>query len=490
MVGYINACLYGRKETAFIVDEGKFVKFGSNEEIQKEFGWQDEIIDLQGQFVLPGFIASGMQIAKIGKREFTRSVNKAQTRQDISNIINSCDDTFVTLYGYDKDTTEEINRALLDEMDDTRPVMIFSEDEEVIYMNSKAFAVIDPVVKEEEEASGIVKGDSRNDIFAYVSINDKDMIEKILVKGLENLPKYGVTSAVSDDFTACCSNYTTTLSTLRKLAYEQKLPINLYEDFTFANPKEFSSFLDEGYGQFIYEDNLHFNHLHVRLDGTYRTHTAALQKEYADTQERGTLHLSDEELTLYIKLANSFNTGVTIESQGDAALDQSLEVLADTMYENNPLYDTLSPLFTLNENQLQTLIDLHATVQAEPSTYLLSEMIKKRRVVDEETLFPLKTLNDNVLCVGVAKKGNVLSEIYHAVTRRDNEAVNIDQAIDLYTKNAAKALMADDTIGTLAENYQADFVVLDQDITKIPASQILTTNIVLTSLHGNITYRR
>src|SRR6266851_7672468 len=87
--------------------------------------------------------------------------------------------------------------------------------------------------------------------------------------------------------------------------------------------------------------------------------------------------------------------------------------------------------------------------------------------------------------------------LYAAVTRK-NEAgtkeyvpeqkITIHQAIAAYTTGAAYAQFAENEKGTLRPGMLADFVVLDRDITKVPASEILKTRVLRTVVGGQTVY--
>jgi predicted amidohydrolase YtcJ len=87
--------------------------------------------------------------------------------------------------------------------------------------------------------------------------------------------------------------------------------------------------------------------------------------------------------------------------------------------------------------------------------------------------------------------------VYEAVTRK-NEAgtaeyypeqkLSIDQAIAAYTTGSAYAEFAEKEKGTLAPGMLADFVVLDRDITAIPAHEILKTKVLRTVVGGKTVY--
>jgi hypothetical protein len=88
--------------------------------------------------------------------------------------------------------------------------------------------------------------------------------------------------------------------------------------------------------------------------------------------------------------------------------------------------------------------------------------------------------------------------IYAGVTRR-NEAGNrsyfpqdkltLGQVLFAYTQGSAYAEFSDIYKGRLAPGYVADFVVLDRDLTTVPAPEILKTRVLRTVVDGQTVYQ-
>jgi predicted amidohydrolase YtcJ len=88
--------------------------------------------------------------------------------------------------------------------------------------------------------------------------------------------------------------------------------------------------------------------------------------------------------------------------------------------------------------------------------------------------------------------------IYAGVTRT-NEAgtmsyfpqdrLTIDQVLFAYTQGSAFAEFSEGFKGKLIPGYVADFVVLDRDLTQIPAAQILKTRVLRTVVDGKTVYQ-
>jgi len=87
--------------------------------------------------------------------------------------------------------------------------------------------------------------------------------------------------------------------------------------------------------------------------------------------------------------------------------------------------------------------------------------------------------------------------LYVAVTRRgadgkvfgDEEAVSREEALRLYTLDAARLAWDETKKGSIEPGKFADLVVLDRDLLVVPAQQILDTKVELTILSGKIVFR-
>jgi len=89
--------------------------------------------------------------------------------------------------------------------------------------------------------------------------------------------------------------------------------------------------------------------------------------------------------------------------------------------------------------------------------------------------------------------------IYAAVTRRTlddqhpngwfpEQKISVEQALKAYTYNAAYASFEEKQKGTLEIGKLADFVLLQQDIRKIPAEKIRDVKVIVTVVGGKIVY--
>jgi predicted amidohydrolase YtcJ len=129
------------------------------------------------------------------------------------------------------------------------------------------------------------------------------------------------------------------------------------------------------------------------------------------------------------------------------------------------------------------------------------DIVGKERV---ERFYPVKSvLESGGLLVGGSDWNvsslNPLDAIETAVRRRDPEsddgpalgeeqAIDLETALDMYTRNAARIMRLDDRTGTIETGKRADLIVLDRNLFSIPPTEINETRVVLTLIDGRVVH--
>jgi predicted amidohydrolase YtcJ len=91
---------------------------------------------------------------------------------------------------------------------------------------------------------------------------------------------------------------------------------------------------------------------------------------------------------------------------------------------------------------------------------------------------------------------NVFRAIYQAETRRGSEGV-LDASQDMpreamfyaYTRNSARAMNMEGSIGTIAAGKRADLVLLDRDVLTVSPEEMRDTKVLWTMVAGKTVYR-
>jgi len=86
---------------------------------------------------------------------------------------------------------------------------------------------------------------------------------------------------------------------------------------------------------------------------------------------------------------------------------------------------------------------------------------------------------------------NPIYGIWSAMNHPIRESrITLEEAVKCYTLNSAYASFEADFKGSLEKGKLADIVILDRDLTEIPANQIMNAHVYMTIVDGTILYIR
>ncbi|CAG2202931.1 unnamed protein product [Mytilus edulis] len=185
-----------------------------------------------------------------------------------------------------------------------------------------------------------------------------------------------------------------------------------------------------------------------------------------------------------------------IHAIGDRAVHEVLNAIENTK-ENNTRH-RMTHLELIDEGDLGRFKDLGVVADFQVSgDYTLpcgrhstESVVGTERA---ENFVPVKSVADTGATVTLSSDWDVSDlnpfiGIQHAV-ERGHQSVSIKQAIEMYTINGAYAMRQENIVGSLENGKEADFVVIDSDVMKIPSSKISKIKIKMTVLRGDIIYR-
>lgn len=516
---YINANIYNSDKQAILVEDAYITSLTSNAEILQQISEDDEMIDLKGMFVLPGFVDSHMHLLELGFYLSTLPLATTTSLQDMKERLQASLKTlkqgqWLIARGYNEELFEsekvKPTRQFLDAISEDIPICITRACGHSMSCNTKAFQLAgihpDTTIKDGtiDYENGIVEEMAINLVHEAWPKPNQETLQEYIEKGIACANQFGVTTVGSDDFISVTEDYKLVLDTFEKLAFQGKMNIRVNEQCEFPSIQDFTQFLDDGYTFDVGNDFFRIGPLKLVTDGSLGARSAAMQKPYADAPEtKGIMNYSQQELRTYVQLANKFNMPTIAHCIGDRAVDEVLKAYADNVYEGNPLHHGLVHCQILRQDQIDTII------QQKLSCYIQSIFISSDASILEErvgkqlasTSYPFKTLYENT-CTSNGSDApvelpNALLGIELAVTRKSKEAsmnqkecMSIQEAIDSYTIQGAKQLFMDDRIGKIAKDYYADFVVLDTDITKVEPETIHQAKVMMTIMNGECVFER
>jgi len=266
------------------------------------------------------------------------------------------------------------------------------------------------------------------------------------------------------------------------------------------------------------KDWLKFNMLKFFCDGVHLSNTAWMKNDYLNAPGNhgfsafndGTMTDKEQEKIIREILSIAHRSGhqIGIHTIGDRAVKVAAEAIIDAQ-NSYPREDCRH--YLIHADSCGDIEDIKKC--AENGIYIsvqpnLAEEIYEASlaIVGEkaEKLMALRQMTD-CGCV-VAGGSDTIAGEYHtwqrgircAVERRSvsgklyrqDLALTMEEAIRLYTINAAKQEFAEDVRGSIEIGKFADFTVVDKNLFDIPPRELDDVKVVMTVVDGDIVYRR
>ena len=520
---YYNGKVYvGEEELqqAFVVKAGVFEYVGDSQHAKELADADDELVDLQGRFVCPGFNDSHMHVLGFGK--MLRNIQLAEHTDSLSSMIQylkekaaEVEGAWILGRGWNQDYFSDVlrmpNRHDLDEVSLEKPVCIVRCCGHGLAVNSKALELLKLPKDFKQPEGGSI--DLENGLFydnAMDLINQmipaptKDEIKNMIVASCKRLNEYGVTSCHTDDFSAFSNlDWREVHEAYKELEQEGKLTVRIYEQSNITSLEELSRFVESGHITGTGSDIYKIGPLKMLGDGALGARTAFLSIPYEDDKTTyGIPVYSKELMNRMISFANKQNMQVAVHTIGDACLDWVLEAyekaLAECPRENHR--HGIIHCQIMRPDQWEKIKKLHLHVYAQTIFLDYDINIVKQRVGEElaKTSYCWKSLMKDGVIVSngsdtPVELPDVMAGMQCAVTRKTlngekeyliQEAFTVKEAIDSYTIQSAEASFEEDKKGMIRKGMYADFVILSENLFEIPKEQIKDVQVLETYLGG------
>jgi predicted amidohydrolase YtcJ len=501
---------------AVAVKNGRIVKVGTNNEISSWIGKDTKVIDLQGRTVVPGLIDSHIHVADFGKfltwldLKDVNSIKEMQTkiRERAQKIPEG---RWIIGSGWDQNRFVEKrypNRRDLDEASLDNPVVLYHNCGRVCVVNSKALEFAG-VTKETAAPSGgtIEKGSETGEPTGILRENATDLVWKTIPEpseeeliesaGLacEKIVEAGVTSI------HWIVASLTEVSIIQRLRLENKLPLRVHiiaPASILGQLDDLGSLLDYG------ENTARTLGVKVFVDGSLAARTAALSEPYLDeSSTKGQLLYSQEELDALVAKAHKASLGLVMHAMGDQAIESALTAIEKALVEEPRKSHRyrLEHASVLNQDLIRRIKKLGMIVSVQPrcviSEFSVWSAVDRLGPERARWLYPLKTLTrEGIRVIGGSdcpmESLSPLSGIQAAVTRQffPEEQITVDEALRMYTVNAAYESSEENLKGSIEEGKLADLTILSDNPYTVPSSKIGDIKVGMTIVSGKVVYQQ
>lgn len=512
---------------AVAIKGNKFIATGLTDEIIKLEGKETKIIDLQGKSVMPGIIDSHTHPDSISIR-FLEVDCRAPPIKTISEILNKVKAKAIEIGSgkwirgvafNDSKLVEKrhITRWELDNVSPTNPVFILSDTGHQAIVNSNALEIAriskdtpePPGGEIERDDSGVPTGllyeNAMGLIKQHIPEYTVEELTESYEKMVEQMSQWGITS------THNASSRINGIRTYKHLLENgiKKLRMSLMMSVNREKPGDVLDALilggiESGFGN----DWLKIISVKIMGDGSGAGGTCCVY----DPQNRGPRGLGiwmtePDEVERLVTKAHNSGLRVSIHSIGDRGIEMALDCI-EKAQKTNPIPDMRH---RIEHNSLCTLnlLERIKVLGVTPSSsigymYGLGDQYTENFGLERSKwLHPHKTMKEMEIIAGGNSDCPVtyyspFVQIYSAVTRKTSngqvvgpdEAINVMDAIRVYTWNGAYLSKDENKLGSIEVGKLADMIVIDKDILLIPEEEIKEIKVLLTIVDGNIIYDR
>ena len=514
---------------AIAIREGKILAIGSAVAIDEFVGRQTEIIDLEGQTAIPGFIEGHAHFNGVGQAQLQLNLMSVSNWDEVVAMVeeaaNSAEPGELILgrgwhqEKWDRAPTPNVEgiplHITLSAASPNNPVLLTHVSGHAVYANAKAMELSGIDNTTPNPSGGEIIRDGMGNPIGYF----RETASRLLAPAREGAtptdPRRVVELAQEEALSKGITSFQDAGSSFeqidifKEMAEDGSLDIRLW-----VMVRESVAELTENLAEYrmigVGEDRLTVRAIKMAIDGALGSHGAWLLEPYADLPESAGLNTSDlEDAAATAELAIEHGYQFAMHAIGDRGNRETLDMF-QWAFDNNPDEEDLRwriehaqnlhpddiPRFE-NMQVIAAMQGVHATSDGP----WIADRLGQERV--ERGAYVWRDLIDAGVIIGNGTDAPVedvdpIASYYSSVSRMmsngevltPRQKMTRMEALRSYTINNAYAGFEEDIKGSLEVGKLADITVLDRDILTIPEEDIPNTAISYTIVGGEVMYSR
>lgn len=401
-------------------------------------------------------------------------------------------------------TAKDLDAAISD-----RPAALSRIDGHAIWVNSRALNIAgitrdtpDPkggqIVRDSRgEATGVLVDAASGLVERHIPQATDADIKRALATAMDELASLGLTGVHDAGIDA--RQY----RLYQELGAANQLPVRVYA--MLADSKEARDIIAGGPRQSQFDDHLQLRSVKSWIDGALGSRGAALSSDYSDQpQHRGLMLYTPEELRSLAQLTASKGWQLNVHAIGDAGNHLVLDTFESmlTAAQRQALRPRIEHAQVISPDDIPRFARLGVIASIQP-THATSDMNMAEDRVGAERIKGAYAWRTLINAGGRLAGGsdfpvelpNPFLGLYAAVTRQDaagrppggwypQQKLTREEALRLFTIDAAYAARMETSVGSLEPGKWADFVLIDRDYFKVPESEIDDIRVEATYVAG------
>jgi len=513
---YINATLLNKHHDAFIVEDERFMMVGRKAKILNQT--VDQIIDLNHDYILPGFNDSHMHLLGIGKSMHMEDVAKFRSIDEIVAHLKPIKKPFILGRGFHESNVREMRPLTKDDLDQVSqeiPIIIYRVCGHMVMANSKAIEQAialhgkkDSISEGYDLEQGIFKEDAIHYVLDILPPVSKKQIKEEILMAQEYLIASGITAIGSDDFSMYKIDYETILEAFKELDASGALKLSVLEQVNLPSIDTFKDYLQKGYAN---QKGRRFDlgPLKLLADGSLGANSAYVSEAYKDYDTLGISVFSEAKLMEYFKLCHAHEMDFAIHAIGDQCVEDiltALENVSDETLRNKRRHSIIHAQLA-RLDQIAKMKALNVGAQTQPifinsDFAILEKKLGKARM---QNSYLFNTMYQSGILTTISTDApvedvNPFENLYVATTRKSiknpelgvfnkGECFTVEDAVDAYTYQGARLMYKENELGKIDSGYFADFIRVkgfDPD----NSNSFLDSVVLETFIHGETVYKK
>lgn len=493
---------------SMLVEHGRIIRMGLQEHLKNKIAPGDREVHLHGHTLIPGLMDAHMHLFASGvNQKGSVSLREAASIAEVVNMLREAVNTgqgkigeWVFGNGWNQDRFQEKrvpSRHDLDRGVPDHPVKITRMCCHICVVNSKALQMARITRDTPDPPGGKIDRDDRGEPTGILRetamelvdrvippVTDVETIKELILGTCHQLAAMGIVTVHTDDLGSAL-NRDQILQAYWELDSEEKLPLDVVLQLRVSTPEDIEYHMKKGMHSGRRWNRLAAGAVKIMGDGSLGSRTAALEAPYDDEpEESGFMLLSRDELEGLMVKAVTHSFDLAVHAIGDQTMNAILDVVEKhhALIQEQKVMPAMVHCQIASEEIMERCARLGVSAIIQPIFLYSDWSIAQNRVGQDrlKTSYCWKTwLDRGVHCAGSSdapvESFNPFHNLHAAVARKDGElqpaggwipeeALTLEQAVNLMTAAPARLTREEKTKGRLQEGCEATFAVLSRPI--------------------------
>ncbi len=521
---------------AFAVKDGKFIAVGSNEDMKAVTGKDTKTVDLKGRMVMPSLVDTHIH-----------ALRGALTALGVLfPVSSSVDDIKAAIKKHIADKKpkkgewiegskwaidyKKLNAKMLDEVAPDNPVFLHDWTNHLAWVNSAALKAAKITKDTPNPEAGVIDRDSSGNptgtlhdkalglITAVMPPPKDEVVQERAIWIFDQLNSHGITAIVTPQLDPV------RIKAYRALESQGKLTLRIQGSWDF-NTRYVTTTLEEQAKTFMTREKRGKNSALINVDGVkvYMDGVpndaeggAPMIDRYVTAPIFGTPSIDESTFATWMLRFDTEGLKVMAHATGSLSVRHFLNSIEAVRRANGagPRHHLahsmlvypgeLERLDIKRSNMIAEVSPFNIWVPDPSANYAWGKMIGRDLFDVIQT--PIKSMVDAGAVVTYGSDWDNVPDpnpwvgLEGMVTRQypghpeygqwnPDERVDIETAIQIFTRNGAMAMQKENETGTIEVGKSADFIVINQNILEVPTEKIHQTKVLQTVLQGKTVYK-